>query len=174
MFNTLNGIYALSIVDPQKTSVAIIKLSELMRYVISEIKKDLVPLNAEIDYLQNYIDLQIMRLGDTVEIIFKVDVTSEDYKIAPLILIPFVENAFKYGISSESPSIINIVLSVDEAKLDFKVSNKKVQNGTNEGTNTGIENVKRRLEISYPQAHNLKISESKDNYIVELQILLKR
>lgn len=174
LFNTLNGIYALSMIEPEKTPVAIIKLSELMRYVISEIKNDLVPLNNEIDYLQNYIDLQMMRLGKTVEIIFKVDTTTEDYKIAPLILIPFVENAFKYGISSESASIINISLSVNEAKLTFRVSNKKVQNETNEGTNTGLENVKRRLEISYPQAHNLKITEYKDSYIVELQILLKQ
>lgn len=174
LFNTLNGIYSLSIVDPQKTPDSILKLSELMRYVISEIKKDMVPLNNEIDYLQNYIDLQKIRLGDTVDIIFKIDKDSYDYKIAPLLMIPFVENAFKYGVSSASPSVISIDLLIRERKLIFKVSNKKPPTEINTRTNTGIENVKQRLELTYPQMHNLKITETDQEYNIELQILLKR
>jgi len=96
LFNTLNGIYMLSLTNPSKTPSSIIKLSELMRYVISEIKNDYVPLSNEIDYIRNYIDLQKIRLEDTVDVNFTVTGNVTDKQISPLLLIPLVENAFKY------------------------------------------------------------------------------
>ncbi|MEI8085764.1 MAG: histidine kinase [Paludibacter sp.] len=173
LFNTLNGIYALSLEESKKTPDAIVKLSELMRYVISEINKDVVPLKNEIYYLQNYIDLQKLRLEDTVDVKFEISNFKDELQIAPLLLIPFVENAFKYGVNPESNSYIEIKLLLVENEMEFSVTNKKValpnlfiQNGT------GLANVKRRLVLMYPAAYKLQIDETEQDYGIKLNLKL--
>lgn len=174
LFNTLNGIYSLALEESKKTPDAIVRLSELMRYVITDITKDFVPLQNEIQHLMNYVELQKLRLGDTVEINFDVADKTEDLLIAPLLLIPFVENAFKYGINSKSISQIDIKLHVVEDKMEFQVKNKiepfsglMIQNGT------GLENVKRRLELTYPGKFELSIQDNHQDFIVKLFLKLK-
>ena len=174
LFNTLNGIYSLALEESKKTPDAIVKLSELMRYVITDISKDFVPLEDEIQHLINYVELQKLRLGDTVEINLDVTDKAEHLFIAPLLLIPFVENAFKYGINPKFISQIDIKLHVVEDKMEFQVKNKiepfsalMVQNGT------GLENVKKRLELTYPGAFDLSIQDNHTDFIVKLILNLK-
>ena len=175
LYNTLNGIYALSLEDSRKTPDAIVKLSELMRYVTSEIENDYVSLNKELKYIENYIDLQKLRLGDTVDVKFQKKLFSEDYLIAPLLLIPFVENAFKYGISNNNSVIEMHAETSEKGELVFTVVNEKVvshSSYTNKGS--GLENVKRRLELMYIKQYELKIRNTDKKYFVELKLKLKK
>lgn len=171
LFNTLNGIYALALENSDKTANAIVRLSGLMRYNISEIQKDTVPLQNEIDYINNYIELQKMRLGDTVKIFFQTEQADPEIPIAPLLLISFVENAFKYGINPEHSSEISIRLTSTPENLCFFVSNYKSKMPDKHLKNeTGINNVKRRLELLYPERHQLNIRDSDKKYEVELKL----
>jgi hypothetical protein len=177
LYNTLNGIYALALNKSAKTPEAIIQLSELMRYVTDEIKNDFVPLHNEIQYISHYIELQKIRLEDTVSVVFEADETdNESPKIAPLLLIPFVENAFKYTLTNNEKAEIKIAIHVNEKdELYFTVRNHiHPGGGSDSRIGTGIENVKRRLELTYPQAYNLLINKDKHIYVVELKLKLKK
>ncbi len=174
LFNTLNGIYALALEKSEKTSEAIIRLSGLMRYNISEIQKDMVPLKNEIDYLRDYIDLQRMRLENTVNILFDAENINPDMPIAPLLLISFVENAFKYGINPEQVSEIFILISCARDTFLLQVINEKVHVQNSDLKNeTGIVNVRRRLDLLYPDQHELNITETDNKYVVELKLVIK-
>lgn len=170
LFNTLNGIYALSLENSSETSKAIVKLSELMRYMVSEIKKENVLLRDEIKYLQNYIDLQRLRLGETVKITFDTAGVNPKLKISPLLFIVFVENAFKYGINTSKISEIFIQIKNTQNDLYFCVKNQKGNEKNDSATQIGLENVIRRLELIYPQQHTLRINETDEEYFVELII----
>lgn len=171
LFNTLNGIYALALDKSEKTASTIIKLSDMMRYNISEIQQDKVTLVKEINYLKDYIDLQKMRLENTVEVQFKISDIDENVLIAPLMLIPFVENAFKYGVSSTRRSTIYFELKYHKGEVSFVAKNDKaVINNKDMKNETGINNVKRRLELTYPDSYQLKITETEQIYHVELKI----
>lgn len=175
LYNTLNGIYAMSLEDSRKTPDAIVKLSELMRYVTSEIGNDYVPLKNELKYIENYIDLQKLRLGNTVDVRFQKKLSAEDYQIAPLLLIPFVENAFKYGVSNHN-SMIEIQISTSEnGEFVFTIENiKVVQISPDANKGTGLENVKRRLELMYIKRYELNIRNTDKKYFVELKLKLKK
>lgn len=174
LFNTLNGIYSLALDESEKTPDAIVRLSELMRYVISDISKDFVPLQNEIQHLMNYIELQKLRLGGTVEINTAITGKTVQLLIAPLLFIPFVENAFKYGISSTSTSQIDIRLHVVEDKMEFEVRNKiEPFTGLQNQNGTGLENIKRRLELTYPGNFELSIHDDHQDFIVKLILKLK-
>lgn len=173
-FNTLNNIYSLAIVRSEKTAPAVMKLSYIMRYILTETTQDYVPLQNEVDFIHNYIELQQVRLTDKTHVIFESNGDIENKLVAPLIFIPFVENAFKYGISTKHDSSIEINLTVVENRLDFSVKNFIVASENNmlENTGIGINNVKRRLELMYPKKHTLSY-EAKDNfYYVHLEIQL--
>lgn len=173
LFNTLNGIYALSLENSQKTPDAIVRLSELMRYVSTEINNDFVPLKNEIRHIENYIELQKVRLGNTVDVSFILNVPDDDLMIAPLILMPFVENAFKHGLSAQI-SKIKIELRVSDAdELIFQIANEK-QAIQGSATGSGLENVKRRLELIYGEQSQLNINNTDINFFVELKLKLKR
>ncbi len=174
LFNTLNTLYALSLKNSENTSVAILRLSNMMRYVLSDAKHDFVPLEKEIEYIEQYIELQKLRFSDKVEL--RVNITG-DYsqcKVAPLILIPFIENAFKYGVSNHEVAPIVMNLAVEDDKLLFEVHNKKFKKEPIRvsGEGIGIANTKRRLEMLYPKRHKLKIVEKDDSYSVNLEIRL--
>ncbi|GAB1414833.1 hypothetical protein MASR2M117_02390 [Paludibacter sp.] len=172
LFNTLNGIYALALEKSEKTSEVIIKLSGLMRYNISEIQKDKVLLKNEIEYLRDYIELQKMRLENTVVIRFDTENINMEMFIAPLLLIPFVENAFKYGVNPKQVSEIFIQISRIKDVFLFIVSNEKVDiQNTDIKNETGIINVKRRLDLLYPNKHELNIRETDEKYVVELKLV---
>lgn len=175
-FNSLNTIYSFSIEKSDKTPNAVLQLSDMMRYVIYEADKRHVTLQQEITYLENYIELQKSRLEETAYIVF--NVTGNIYqKIAPLILMPFVENAIKYGIDANTKNNkIQITLMTNENKLIFIVQNKiaNVNNNTHEkNKGIGLENTINRLDILYPSNYTLEIKNSSTMYMVELKINLQ-
>lgn len=173
-FNTLNNIYSLAIIKSEETASSILKLSAIMRYVLTESDQNQVALSKEIEFVQNYINLQSVRLTEKVQLQFDITGDTDSRQIAPLLLIPFVENAFKYGVSTVEPSAIRILLDVNEHGIDFRVTNHIVRGARQSAVNTGIGivNVKRRLELLYPGKHQLTITEENQQYAVHLQIEL--
>lgn len=174
LFNTLNGIYALSIERSEETPTAIVKLSGMMRYVLTQANMDYVDLANEIVYLTDYVDLQKMRLGNTVQLQYDVTGDTAGKRIAPLILIPFVENAFKHGVNPEMESFIAIQLRIVGNQLTLRVSNRKVHPRPlpEVPLGLGIHNTRNRLRLIYPGRHELKIANGDQEFIVELYILL--
>lgn len=171
-FNTLNNIYSLAVIGSEQTAPAIMKLSSIMRYILSETQTNLVPLQNEIDFITNFIDLQSVRLTDKVKVNFKAEGDIEPIQIAPLLFIPFIENAFKYGISTKEKTVIEIYMLAANNKLSFTVSNTIVKTIKGETTGIGINNVKRRLELLYPDKHDLRVEEQNNQFIVHLDIEL--
>ncbi|MEJ7683275.1 MAG: sensor histidine kinase [Segetibacter sp.] len=173
LFNTLNNIYSLALVKSDATADAVLKLSSIMRYVLSETKHDTVPLEKEIQFIKDYIELQKVRLTDKVTIQFLTEGNTEQKRIAPLILIPFVENAFKYGISAKEASAILFKLKAYNNIIDFTSQNNIVagEKEKNEQTGIGLKNTKRRLELLYPEKHTLTVSKENNRFIVHLTLL---
>jgi LytS/YehU family sensor histidine kinase len=145
-----------------------------MRYILTETTQDFVPLQNEVDFINNYIELQQVRLTDKTKVEFKSIGEIENKLIAPLIFIPFVENAFKYGISTKLDSSIEIKLEANENNIVFDVSNYIIPSENNmlENTGIGINNVKRRLELMYPGKHILTHTIQDNHYYVHLDIQL--
>ncbi len=169
LFNILNNIYALAVTQHENTAGAILKLSNLMRYLTDEVKADFVALENEVAYIRDFIDLQRLRLSKKVKLDFIVDGNLENKKIAPLILITFIENVFKYGISNHLESVITIKLKAEEHQLVFLCQNPIIQTEAPMGRNgIGLTNTRDRLQFLYPGKHNLNISTEKDVFTVIL------
>lgn len=171
-FNTLNNIYSLAITESKDTASAVLKLSSIMRYVLTDTQNNKVALQSEVDFIKNYIDLQLVRLTDKVKVDFLTDGELGNKEIAPLLFIPFIENAFKYGISTKDNSSIEIKLVAKNEAVSFSVINTivKSENIVKDTTGIGINNVKRRLELLYPDKHTLTASENNNQFIVHLDI----
>jgi len=169
LFNTLNSIYALAIKKDNRTAESIVQLSELMRYIMSNIDADLIELDKEINYINNYILLQKSRLGDTVKIYYTITGNTFGKKITPLILISFIENAFKHGVNPEEDSEINININIAEYILTLFVSNKKVHSVQSEN-GIGLQNTMDRLSFLYPDKHTLEIKNNASDYRITLKI----
>jgi hypothetical protein len=175
LFNTLNNIYAFAIRERStNTASSILKLSAMMRYVVTETNREFVPLQKEIEYTNDYIDLQKMRLTETLMLSYSVTGTVTTQKIAPVILMPFIENAFKHGVNPDKQSSINIRVHVEDRSLELNVENQKVKVAQELHTKSGvgIENTRARLEHLYPKKYNLSISENEDFYRVKLNLQL--
>ncbi len=174
-FNTLNNIYSLAVTGSEMTAPAILKLSSIMRYIISDAQKNAVPLDNEVTFVQHFIDLQLVRLTDKVAVDFTVDGIVENKMIEPLLFIPFVENAFKYGVSTKENTSIVFHLNIGDKKIIFSSSNKIIHNENvlRDTTGIGINNVKRRLELLYPDKHELQIFNTGENFSVKLEITIK-
>jgi len=174
LFNTLNNIHAFSTRDPEKTSFAIIKLSEIMRYMLYEASHEKVLLDQELDYIRNFIALQKLRFQEMEFVRFTVEGNTAGIQIPPMIFLPFIENAFKHGTVGVTHAIeIDIRSSHDQlffgCKNQMKPPNETEQN---QPGGLGIKNIRRRLEILFPGQHQLDIREEKNVYIVELNINL--
>ncbi len=171
-FNTLNNIYSLAVVRSEKTAPAVMKLSAIMRYILTETQHDLVPLSNEVDFIHNFIDLQKVRLTDKVILHFSAKGNDDNLLVAPLLFIPFVENAFKYGVSTKESSNINIEIKTVGTRILFSSVNYIVpsENNLMENTGIGINNVKRRLELMYPGKHKVTTFEKDNYYNVQLEI----
>lgn len=171
-FNTLNNIYSLAVVRSEKTAPAVMKLSSIMRYILTETQRDLVPLQNEVDFTNNFIDLQKVRLTDKVTLDFSTEGPADNLLVAPLLFIPFVENAFKYGVSTKEASTISIKIRTEGSTIHFSAVNYIVpsENNLTENTGIGINNVKRRLELMYPGKHQLTSFEKDNYYHVYLEI----
>ena len=175
LFNTLNGIYALAIRDKSSTTAsAILKLSGLMRYVVTETSQEFVDLEKEISYINDYIELQKLRLDKRVQLSYEVVGNSYSKRIAPLLLVPFIENAFKYGVNPDEQSNINIRIEIMDSELKMMVENNKVKVSLSpfEQSGKGIENTKLRLRLLYPSKHSLNLSEGEKQFRVQLTIQL--
>jgi two-component system LytT family sensor kinase len=172
LFNSLNTIYSLAYQKSDTTPEAILKLSEIMRYMLYECNDNKVALTKELQYLQNYIDLQLIRFGNKAFVDFKITGNIADQKIVPLLLISFIENAFKHGVANdpENPIIIEIYVQTD--LLLFKTENKKHQFNKDALGGIGLINVKRRLDLLYPGQYTININDTKDAYTCELSLYL--
>lgn len=173
MFNVLNSIVSLSRRRPEMVESVVIKLSELMRYMIYETTDAKVAISKEMVYLENYIELQKIRFGNDIEITFNHKLADVPNSIEPMLLIPFVENAFKHGVGMVMNPIIEITLLDDREKLYFGVRNKvssQISEKKDDSSGIGLTNVKRRLELLYPNEHQLKITEEGEYYHIELEI----
>lgn len=174
LFNTLNGIYSLAIEKSDNTADAVARLSGMMRFVTSEAGNDFVSLEKELNYLTNYIELQKIRFGNTVDLTVEIKGSTIGKKITPLILITFIENAFKYGVNPEEDSFIKISIEIIGNNLSLKVVNKivQVQPAKVAATSLGIENTRQRLEYIYPGQYDLNIEEKENLFSVFLNIKL--
>lgn len=172
LFNTLNSIYALSLMKSDQTPKAIIKLSSLMRYVVTESEKEWIPIQQEIQYINDFIELQKLRLDDATTIELQTSTFTKNWKIAPMLLVPFIENAFKYGVSPGHKSSISISIVEQDDQLKFVCINQiiPIDVSTIEKTGTGINNTSKRLQAIYNNAYTLDIKEENSNFIVKLTL----
>lgn len=176
LFNSLNSIYSLTLKNSEKSSEAVMLLSDLMRYILESSKKKLVPLEEEIQFINNYIDLEKLRLGSNFNLNYRVSGEAKSLYISPMILIAFVENIFKHGVSSnKDKNEFNIEITIENSQLNFSSSNNIAQKSNElevKVEKSGIKNVKRRLELIYPDDYNLSIENNKGKFQVDLQIKL--
>ncbi len=177
-FNTLNNLYALTLKKSDLAPEIVLRLSEMMRYMLYESNEKEVSLEMEIKNVINYIELERLRQGERFQINFDIQGTAKQQKIAPLMFIPFLENSFKHGIDNHIKSgYVNAQLILDDALVSLDIKNSKPQAikpqiNKNKSGGIGLENVKRRLKILYPGKHVLKINDASDTYHVELEINL--
>lgn len=172
LFNTLNSIYALALMKSDKTPKAILKISSLMRYVVTESEKEWIPIQQEIQYIKDYIELQQLRLNETTNINFLYNIDNQNYSIAPMLLMPFIENAFKYGVAPGISSEITIFINIKDNILDFECKNRilDIDVSTIEKTGTGILNTSKRLEAIYNNKYILDIQTVEDTFSVSLKL----
>lgn len=170
LFNSLNSIYSLAYQRSETTPEAILKLSEIMRYMLYECNDNKVDLAKELQYLQNYIDLQKIRFSNRAFVDFEVNGIISNQQIVPLLLISFIENAFKHGVANNPDAPIYIRMDVDDSKLNFKIENKKHSFNKDDAGGIGLNNVKRRLDLLYPGKYVLNINNGAAVYSCELSL----
>lgn len=176
LFNTLNNLYYLAYSKSENTTEVIAKLSQMMRYMIYDSNHPKVLLSREIEYMQNYISLERLRLNNQIPIRFDVEGRAEDVWITPLIFITFLENAFKHGVTNTNASAwVNVSIKLDKKECVYRVENSKIANAQidNGGkSGIGLQNVQRRLELSYPGKYALEVTDTADRYAVQLNLTL--
>jgi len=176
-FNTLNNIYALTHINAEVSRKAIHQLSRMMRYVLYDTQNSTTLLSQEIAFIKDYIDLMKLRLTDVVKIDFSTPTALKDMGIAPMIFLPFIENAFKHGVSATQPSYISITVNQKDTTIELNVVNtiiKEQNNNLEEGSGIGLNNTRRRLDLLYPGKYTLLINESttENAYLVNLTLNL--
>ena len=174
LFNTLNNLYALSIKNPELTTEAILKVSSILRYTLYKSDNSLALLREEIEIINAYIDIQKMRSKNNLPITYHLTGEVKEYKIEPFILLPLIENAFKYGMANINDSFINIQITIKSDKLKFSIVNKKsiLSEPDPEHSGIGLKNIERRLDLVYPDCHELKIVNNNENFSVFVEIPL--
>lgn len=173
LFNTLNNIYSLAADRSEKTAEAVMKLANIMRYVLSEARNDLVPLEKEIQFTTHYIELQKMRITDKTKVEFTIIGDPAGIQIPPLLFLPFVENAFKYGVSTREMSPIIILLEIKKDRIFLEVINNKHASSSmksTDNTGIGINNTRRRLDLIYPDHYSLETTQTPTLYTATLSI----
>lgn len=176
LFNTLNNLYYLAYTQSANTTEVIAKLSQMMRYMIYDSNYLQVPLTKEIEYMQNYVSLERLRLNDQIPISFSITGTTEGVLISPLIFITFLENAFKHGVSNnDKNAFVKLSLTLSGKQCVYTVENSKLPSTkpeAEEKSGIGLQNVKRRLDLSYPDRYTLETEDKPDRYSVRLTITL--
>lgn len=179
LFNTLNNLYALTLKQSPQSPGVVMGLAEILRYMLYEANTELVQLERDISILKSYIELEKIRYEERLDINFSINGMSPEYQIAPLLILPLVENAFKHGASEQiGQAWINMDLRVKNNALKFKISNSKPEAAQPDDrphhVSIGLANVRKRLEILYPSAHHLKIMDDEDVFAVILDIDLDK
>ncbi len=172
-FNTLNNIYSLIGIDGPTAQESVLKLSKMMRYLLYESEQGETLMSHEIDFMTHYIDLMKLRLSPRVDLQISFPKDYPDFAIPPLLFIPFIENAFKHGVSHREPSFIKISMKIDTGQILFVAENtiwKTTQTGDVQHSGIGLENVKKRLGLLFPDKHELKIESSETVFHVELSV----
>ena len=178
LFNTLNNLYALTLAKSDLAPEVVLKLSDLLDFILYQSNQSEIPVEKEIELIQGFIDLESLRYGDLIQVNFEHQVDNPSVKISPLILLPFVENAFKHGASGnlEDPEI-SVKLNVENGQLSFHVFNNKpkTQGKKKEQLHggIGIKNLQRQLELNYTGQYQLDIQDTNKNYTVHLTLELK-
>lgn len=172
--NTLNNIHALVDINPERAKSTIVELSKMMRYLLYDGAKEQIPLKVETTFITNYVKLMRLRYPDTVSISLDVPQNAPDRTVPPLLLITFVENAFKHGVSYQRPSFISIAISTDGGTMRFYCSNSKAPaaSGKQQG-GVGLVNAKKRLNLIYGNGYTLNIDDGADTFTVNLVIPIK-
>lgn len=170
--NTLNNIHALVDINPEKAKDTILELSKMMRFILYEGDKKGVPLSREFEFIRNYVTLMRLRYTDKVKLQVNLPTEVPDYEIPPLILITFIENAFKHGISYQHDSFIHVTVEVKDNQLCFECRNSKADKPNEEKGGVGLANVKQRLNLIYGENYTLNIQDDPDCYDVKLEIPL--
>ena len=170
IFNSLNNIYSLVYQKSDKALPAIEELSELLRYSTKDLQQDFIPLKREVGYIESLISLEKLRIRNPEKIIFEKNIKNENLEISPMLLVPFVENAFKHGDFNEHE--MKIDLNEENNILHFRIENQKRQGSKDHASGIGIGNVKKRLELIYTKKHELNISDKENRFIVEVKIEL--
>lgn len=172
LFNTLNNVYGLATIGSPNTGQAILKLSDLMRYMLEETQTGRVPLDREIAYINNYIELQKLRIPEHVEVNVLMEGDFSSCSIEPLLLIPFIENAFKHGVSYNERSFIQIIIKLDRNTLVLTVKNSipSIRSERDSISGIGLKNVIKRVELLYFQQHHLKVKSTDNEYQIDLSI----
>jgi two-component system LytT family sensor kinase len=172
-FNTLNNIYSLIGIDGPTAQESVLKLSKLMRYLLYESEHGETMMSHEIDFMNNYIDLMKLRLSPRVELEIDFPKEFSDFSIPPLLFVPFIENAFKHGITSRDRSFIIISMKIGDGQIIFSTENsigKSSQSGDMQHSGIGLDNVRKRLALLFPGKHELKIESGETSFKVELLI----
>lgn len=172
LMNTLNNIHALVDIDPEKAKSTIVELSKMMRFVLYEGNKQGVPLSREFDFIRHYVALMQLRFTDKVKISLDLPQMAPDRQIPPLILITFIENAFKHGVSYKHDSFITIKAIAAAGRLQFECRNTKTEQPNQEKGGVGLRNVRQRLDLLFDENYTLRIQDEAEIYSVELEIPL--
>jgi sensor histidine kinase YesM len=176
LFNSLNSIYSLSLKNDRQTPAVVLKLAEVMRYMTYESGNDFVPLEKEISYIRNYIELQQLRAPGDATVLFEVNGTPAGHKIAPFIFIVFIENGFKHGIQAGITGMfIHIRIDITEKELLLTAENSvgvKAEEGYEEFSGLGLNNVRQRLDLLYPGKHDLLVKAGRERYKIQLRLVL--
>ena len=174
LFNSLNNIYSLALMKSDLTADSILKLTDLLEYLVYKANQEKIPLAQEVQLIKNYIGLEQLRYGEQLQVEEQINIDNEQLLIAPLLLLPFAENCFKHGGSSKN-GIFRIVLhlKVAQNRLEFYLENSKKKMPSPEKTGgIGLENIQKRLQLIYPQSHQLNILDEEDSFKIQLSINL--
>lgn len=172
LFNTLNSIYALSHKKDPEVGVSILKLSGIMRYMIYDTAADVVDLHKELEYIKNYIDLQRLRLPSFIEIRYTETGNAMGLVTPPMLLLPFIENAFKHGISYTRSCVIDIHITTTDDQIQLKIANPILPKEPNQTGGVGLTNIQRRLHLLFGQNYRLTVNKTDERYQVELNLWL--
>ncbi len=173
LFNTINNIDVLISKDPEKASHFLNKLSDIMRFMLYETKAEKIPLSKELEYIKKYMELQRIRTANPNYVRYELSGSPRKKKVAPMVFIPFIENAFKHSKNKKIDHAVKIDIQIDDHRIYFRCQNKfeADQNAANGHNGLGNELIKKRLRLLYPDQHTLKVDRQNDQYSVELTLL---
>jgi len=174
-FNTLNNIYSLIDINKEDSQNAVLKLSRMMRYLLYESEEGKTRLSSEIEFMNNYIDLMKLRLSEKVKLIVSFPAEYEDIAVPPLLFISIIENAFKHGISYREKSFVEIEMAVSKEMINFSCINSLIKSGEEKqelNSGIGLENLRKRLKLLFPEKHELSIDQTESSFHVLVKIML--